>query len=228
MRRLAGALLIMMMAVPAFAESRIGGRYSNYSIDLGLLGFSIDTERESSLGVVGQFESGPIIVKGFYDHDFEAGVSFFDLFNLDLATVQRDRAEGSIGWRVADFITLEGAVRWEDLSARTGFFDIGDASLSGAQFGFGGTAHSKPDADFRWFVTGRYFVGSVDVNDIGGTGIDGSIDTNGLRFEVGVPISVGDSSWVVVPGFEYERFETDTSLIEVESNRFMIALQYAF
>ncbi|MBW3563410.1 MAG: porin family protein [Acidobacteria bacterium] len=229
MRRLAGVFLIGMLAVPAVAENRAGGRYSNYATDLGIIGFSIDTERESSLGILGQFESGPIIIKAQYDHDFEAGLGFLDFINLDLATLQRDRFEGSVGWRVADYLTLEGAGRYDSLTASSGIFGgFDDVTLDGGQFGFGATAHSAPADDFRWYVTGRYFFGSVDIDNIAGTGLDGSIDTNGLRVEIGVPIGISDSQWVVVPGLEYERYETDSSLIEIESNRFFIALQYAF
>lgn len=227
MRRLAGVFLIGMLAVPAVAENRVGGRYSNYATDLGIIGLSIDTGRESSLGVLGQFESGPIIVKAQYDHDFEAGLGFFGF--LDLATLQRDRFEGSVGFRVADYLTLEGAGRWDSLTASSGIFGgFDDVTVQGPQFGFGATAHSAPGDDFRWYVTGRYYFGSLDVDNIAGTGFDGSIDTNGLRLEIGVPFGIGDSQWVVVPGLEYERYETEASLIEIESNRFFIALQYAF
>lgn len=221
-------ILAATVTIPVFAGGQFGGRYSNYQVDVSIIELGIDADRASSVGVIGSWESGPLVFRGFVDHDFEANFSLFDF--LEIVDYERDRAEVSIGYRITDNLDLEGVARYDSIDVGVGdlFGDDLTASFDGAQIGAGVTFQSSPDAAFGWRLTGRYFVGQVDVEEFD------SVDVNTLRLEAAFPIRITDTPWTILPGIEYEQLETDDQffsegfLLDIEGNRFFIGLLYEF
>lgn len=209
-------------------ESMFGGRYSNYEVDFTSLGISVQTDRANSIGLFGSHRSGPLVFSGYVDHDFDADVGLFDFF--DVASFERDRAEVSLGYGITDFVDLEGALRYDAITVGVAdfFTESATADVEGAQLGIGASFHSSPDARYGWLVRARYYFGEVDVTDFA------SLDVSTIRLEASFPIRIPDTPWVIVPGVEWEQFETDDQffssgfLLDIESNRFMIGLAYDF
>ena len=52
-------------------------------------------------------------------------------------------------------------------------------------------------------------------------------DTTGYRAETAVPVALGDSSWFVAPGLEYEPLRTQDAAVRWATNRFFINFLYS-
>ena len=226
MKRIAMMVVCLIAGLPAIAqEFTIGGKYSNYETELNLGGAGFDTDRESSLGFILEYRNDRFVMKGQIDSDFESGIGF-DFF--DFADYSRDRIEVSAGYGVTPNLDLDFAVRIDSLSVDTGLFDefFGGTDLDQEAFGVGVTFHSDPDAEVGYFLMGRGYVGSAEFD----IGLSTDVDTTGFRIEGGVPIRLGESGWKIVPGVEWERFETDDILgadgFEFETNRLVLAFTY--
>lgn len=226
MKRITLGLVCLILSIPAFAQQfTIGGKYSNYDTDLNVGGFGVDSDRENSLGLILEYRSDRFVVKGQLDHDFESGLGAFDFF--DLADYSRDRIEFSAGYGATPFLDIEIAVRIDSLSVGSFFlFDVGDFDMDQEAFGAGITLHSNPRDEFGYFLTGRAYIGNAEFD----LGLGADVDTTGLRIEAGLPIRIGDSRWKVIPGVEWERFETDEVFsfegFEFETNRLVLSFVY--
>ncbi len=226
MKRIAMAFVCVVVAVSAYGqEFTLGGKYSNYETELSVGGEGFDTDRQSSLGFIVEYRNQGFVMKGQLDHDFESGLGF-DFFNL--ADYSRDRIEVSAGYGVTKNIDLDFAVRIDSLSVDTFFFDdfFGGTDLDQEALGAGVMFHSDPAAEFGYFLMARGYVGSAELD----LGVGADVDTTGFRIEGGIPISLGESGWKIVPGIEWERFETDDILtiegFEFETNRLVLGFTY--
>lgn len=227
MKKISTAVICLFLAFPLFAQDlAIGGRYSNYSSDISGAGFSLDTGREGSIGFLMEYRLENIVLRGQLDHDFESGLGLFDFF--DLADYSRDRFEFSVGYAVIPRLDLELAVRFDSVSVDSFLFGdfFGGSSVDHEAIGFGLHAHSDPWVPVGWFVSGRFYIGSVDL----GSGIS-SQDSTGVRLEAGLPIALGESNWRIIPGIEWERIETKDVAVgfggfELETNRFILGFAY--
>ena len=227
MRHVMTGFVCLMLTVSAFGQQfSIGGKYSNYETDLGVAGGSVETDRENSLGFIVEYRKDQFVLKGQLDHDFESGIAVFDLF--DLVDYSRDRIEFSAGYGVTPNVDLDIAVRIDSLTVDTFLFEdfFGDTSLDQEALGAGVTFHSDQEAELGFFLMGRAYVGTAEFD----AGLSADVDTTGFRIEGGIPIRLGESGWKVVPGIEYERFETDDVIgiegFELETNRLVLAFIY--
>ncbi|MDX1583380.1 MAG: hypothetical protein R3338_07230 [Thermoanaerobaculia bacterium] len=226
MRKAILSVVCLMLASSVFGQQfSIGGKYSNYETELSAAGASIDTDRENSLGFVLEYRNERFVLKGQLDHDFESGLGVFDVF--DLADYERDRIEISAGYGVTPNIDIDFAVRIDSLQIDTFFFDeFSEATdMDQEAIGAGLTFHSDPAADFGVFLMGRGYIGNAEF------GIGPDVDTTGFRIEGGLPIRIGGGNWRIVPGVEWERFETDDILsvegFEFETNRLVFSFIYS-
>lgn len=225
--------VVLCFAAPAlFAQVstfRFGPRYSNYdtNIDLGVVG--VDTGRESSLGAVGEFRTGVIVLKGQYDHDFESSIAF-EFLPLEVARYSRDRGELAVGWGATKNIDLDVGMRFDNIDVSSnpifggeGFG--GNLNLDNQAIRFGVEGHSSTDRPFGWYVAGKGYVGSAKFNV---QDVRVKSDTNGLSFEGGFRIPLGLSGWEITPGAEWERLETQDYNLNMDTNRFFVNFTYAF
>jgi len=91
----------------------IGPRISNYATDVRTL-TPLDTGRQSSFGVVGDYRTGVFVLDFMYDHDPENGINVSDLL-IDTSAYSRDRGEATVGFAVTPFLDLQGGVRFDQM-----------------------------------------------------------------------------------------------------------------
>ncbi|HUP46295.1 MAG TPA: hypothetical protein VM779_12360 [Thermoanaerobaculia bacterium] len=205
----------------------IGPRYSNYSTDIDLVIFTIESGRQHAFGLVGEFRSGSFVLDFNWDHDPENGLQFTDLLPIDFARYERDRGEFTVGWAAHPILDLQAGFRIDTFSL--GDFRFGNDFFSGNDFDhsailFGVAVHTPTRRPFGVYGKLRGFIGSVD---FGGSGFGVQLDSSGMRMEGGVEIPIGDSQWTAVPGIELERFEADPE-VRVNTNRFFVNFVYTF
>jgi len=233
------ALLVCSVLLCATAVSAqnlsLGGRYSNYSTEIQAVQLlSLETGRESSLGILGQYRNGSFEMNWNFDHDFEGGVSF-DFLPIDFAVFSRDRAEFAAGFAPIPYLDVEFGARIESITfgGRSFFGDrfFDEIDMNHQAILFGVNAHSPTIRPVGWYASGRVYLGSADLNI---QGVELSPDTAGIKIEGGIPIPVGLSGWEVVPGLEFEHLETDdkstivSNALELDTNRFFINFVYNF
>ncbi len=234
------ALALAMVATPLAAQvSRItrtpargsdrsgfsiGPRYSNYKTTTDIDIFTIDTGRQHSFGLVGEYRAGAFVLDFLYDHDPENGFQLTDLLPIELGNFSRDRGEVTIGWVAHDYIDLQAGLRVDSVSL--GGRALGSDIFGGEDFDYSGLlggikVHTATNRPFGLYGLVRGYIGSVDFGQRGP-----KTDMSGRRFEGGVVIPIGDSSWKAVPGLEYEYFETDERGMAMETNRFFVNFVY--
>ncbi|HVT44904.1 MAG TPA: hypothetical protein VMT00_10975 [Thermoanaerobaculia bacterium] len=227
--------ILLIFAVCAFTAGALtaqtftlGGRFSNYATDLDIGIVTIETGRESSVGIIGEYRAGVFVLRGQFDHDFEGGLSA-GLIPIDLAEYSRDRFEATAGYAPLPFIDFEAGFRMETLSIG-GFSFFGNQFFSDLDFDHqaivvGVNAHTQSMTPAGWYGSARAYIGSADF-EFEGLGV--SSDTTGYRIETGVPIAIGTSRWHVTPGVEFEHIETDRFGFQIDSNRFFVNFAYRF
>lgn len=230
MKRSHMILILLMISTPGLAQTTwFGGRYSNYATDVEIAGVTLDPGRESSLGLVLDLRQGRFVLRAQLDHDFEGGFSPLDFLPIDFAEYSRDRFEAVAGYAVAEAIDLEAGVRIDSFEiGGLNFFNnnlFGDFSFDHEAVAVGIHLHSPRAANVQWYLSGRGYLGTVESDDLG---FRASTDSTGFRIEAGLPIRVGESRWVVTPGLEYERIETDDFDLEFETNRLFLNFTYRF
>lgn len=230
MKRVALAFAsLVLLALPASAQFTIGGRYSNYSTEIGSFDFNFDTGRDSSFGVVGVYRNGRLVLNGQFDHDLQNGIGITDILPIDVAEYSRDRGEFAVGYSIIPNLDLEAGVRTEKITVGgSSFFGqdfFSDLSIDHQALLFGANAHSTTIRPVGWYVSARGYVGTAKFDDFG-IGVDD--DTTGYKIEAGIPIALGLSGWEISPGFEYERIESDKLDFKIDTNRFLINVAYTF
>ena len=204
----------------------IGPRLASYSTDFSA-GTSFETGRQTGFGLVGDYRSGQFVLDFMWDHDPENGFSLTDII-VDTGNYERDRGEATIGYAIAPIVDLQGGIRFDNIR-------VGGASFFGNPFGTefevehqaitaGVRLHTGEGNPVGWYGVARGYLGSANF-DV--AGLDRDPDTTGFRLETGVSIRLGDSAWSAVPGFEYERIETEEDFgLELDTNRVFVNFVY--
>lgn len=205
----------------------IGPRLSNYSTDINAGPAPLETGRQSSFGVVGDWRSNNFVLDFSFDHDPENGINISDII-IDTGNYARDRGEATIGFAIAPILDLQGGIRFDTIR-------IGGASFFGTPFlshldidhqalTAGIRIHSEDTmAPVGFYVLGRGYLGSAQFK-ISGPNVN--TDSFGFRAEGGVNVRLAESNWWVVPGLEFEQLETDEFNINLKTNRVFINFVY--
>lgn len=224
------AFLLLTAAMPAISQTfTFGGRYSNYSTDIDGGVTTLETGRETSLGVVGDYRNGQFVLRGSYIHDLEGGITLGNLFPLNFADYERDRGEITAGWAPIPFVDLEAGARVDDV--RVGGIDFFGTSLfeelqiDHQAISLGVNVHTQTIRPIGWYGAAHGYIGSASF-EVADVGVES--DTSGWKIETGFPIAVGTSGWEVTPGVEYEYLETDNYGLRLETNRFFVNFAYTF
>ncbi len=227
------AFAFTFLTTTAFAQNfTLGARYSNYAteIEAQALDFvTLDTGRESSFGIFGEYRAGRAVVHGSYDRDDSSGIAL-SFLPIDLAEYSRSRFEGTLGYAVTPFIDIEGGVRVDSVEFGGILFFSQDLEFDHQALVLGINLHTPTIRPIGWYGLVRGYLGTADLNLLG---VSTDTDTTGFRVETGVQIPLGLSGWQIIPAIEYERIETDRSSlldpgIELESNRLMLMASYTF
>lgn len=205
---------------------RLGPRYSNYSTDVDVAILTVDSGRQHSFGLVGDYRSGAFVLDFNFDHDSENGLQLSDLLPFDFASYERDRAELTVGWAALPVLDLQAGFRLDSFTVGGegfggGFFSGESLSHSGIVVGV--HVHTPTRRPFGLYGTARALIGTMEFDDIGL-----SQDATGWRAEGGVEIPIGDSQWHAVPGLEIERLQADGLGINIDTNRFFVNFVYSF
>ena len=210
----------------------IGPRISNYSTDVDYAGIEIDSGRQSSFGLTGDYRNGAFVLDFLYDHDPENGISVVDLIPIEFGDYSRDRAEVTIGYSIAPMFDVQGGVRIDQISlggraTGGGFFDGQDVEHQALTAGVRFHTVDRPGA-LGAYVLGRGYLGTTGFGDGGffDDSNDNQIDATGFRAEAGVSIPLGNSNWRLVPAVEIERIETDNDFLRLDTNRLMLSFIY--
>ena len=205
----------------------VGPRISNYSTDIGAGPAPVETGRQSSFGMVGDWRSNNFVLDFWFDHDPENGFDLSDIV-IDTGNYARDRGEATIGYAIAPVIDLQGGIRFDTVR-------IGGASFFGAPFlthldidhqalTAGLKIHSADTmAPVSFYALGRGYLGTAQFK-ISGPNVN--TDSFGFRAEGGVNIRLAESNWWVVPGLEFEQIETDDFDVQLKTNRFFLNFVY--
>ena len=204
----------------------LGPRYSNYSTDVDVAITTIESGRQHSFGLVGDYRSGVFVLDFGFDHDPENGLSLSDLLPFETANYERDRAEFTVGWAALPVLDLQAGFRHDSFTVGGdvfggGFFSAESLTHSGIVVGV--NVHTPTRQPFGLYGTARALIGSMEFDDIGT-----SQDSMGWRAEAGVEIPIGDSQWHAVPGFEIEHIEADNLGVNIDTNRFFVNFVYSF
>lgn len=227
MKKIAFVLTSIALAAAASAQSfTIGPRVSSYSTDIDGGISTMKTGRQSSYGLAGDFRSGVFVLDYSYDHDPENGIDVTD-FLVDTGDYTRDRGEVTVGFAALPFLDLQGGVRIESFRVG-GFALIGnpiatDMDVNHNALAFGVKLHSTSMRPFGVYGLARGYVGTAKINRLG---VHNDSDTSGYRFEGGFAFPIGESSWSVQPGVEYEHIETKDFGIRLNTNRFILGFVY--
>lgn len=201
----------------------IGGRLSNYSTDVAVGGAPLETGRQSSFGLVGEWRSGKFLLDFSFDHDPQNGISLSNLI-VDTGNYERNRGEATIGYAVAPILDLQGGIRFDTIR-------IGGASFFGTPFlshldidnqalTAGVKIHSADQmAPVGFYVLGRGYLGTAQFK-IAGPNVN--TDSFGVRAEGGVTIRLAETNWWVVPGIELDHLETNEFDVRLKTNRVFI------
>jgi hypothetical protein len=226
-------LVITLIATAGAAQNvTIGGRYSNYSTEIsssiiGTDAFSLETGRESSLGFIGEFRSGMLVLGAQFDHDFEGGVGigFFDF-----AEFSRDRFEAVVGIAPAQYVDVFGGFRFESLTlGGSSFFGdrlFEEADIDHQALVLGTRIHTPTIRPVGFYGEARGYFGTAESSVARSFNL--SSDTTGFKVEAGIQIPVGTSGWEIVPGIEWERIEAQDFELDFETNRFFVKFLYSF
>lgn len=232
MKRTFLILVLFVAAIPAVAQSNflIGGRYSNYSTDVSLPGFDLETGRQSSIGFLAQLRTQQLVLKGSADNDLGGSLSISELLPFEFDDYSRDRLEFSVGYAPTSFLDLDAGVRIDNFTIRNNVFGnefFADEDLEHQALLFGLNVHSETIRPIGWYVSARGYVGSADV-DVPGT--SPSIDTTGYKLEAGLPLAIGTSGWEITPAFELEQIDLDEEEfpMEIATNRFIVNFAYSW
>lgn len=225
------AALIAITTTPIFSQTfTLGARYSNYSTEIqaeALEFFTLDTGREGSFGIFGEYRAGRVVLNGAYDHDSSSvALSFLP---IDLAEYSRNRFEGTVGYAVTQFMDIEGGVRIDAIEFGGPIFFSQDLELDHQALVLGINLHTTSNRPIGWYGLARGYIGTADLNVLG---VTADTDTTGFRVETGIKIPLG-TNWLIIPAVEFERIETDRSNfldpgIELESNRLLLMAAYSF
>lgn len=205
----------------------IGPRISSYSthVDGGPTG-DLRTGRQTGFGLVGGYRNGALVLDFDYDNDPTNDAGVIGLI-VNTGDYQRSRAELTVGYALLPTLDIQGGFRKE--SVRLGGFALFGTSF-GTDFNLDHQAivggirlHSPANRPAGFYVLARGYAGTAKFDDRNGS----SRDTTGYRAEVGVPIVIGDSNWSIVPGVEYDHFETKdpiglSSKLRLNTNRAFI------
>lgn len=203
----------------------IGPRISNYSTDMREAFTPMKTGRQSSFGLVGDYRNGNFVLDFLYDHDPENGIGLSNLI-VDTGNYSRDRGEVTVGFAAAPFVDVQGGIRID--STRVGGVVVlgnplsTDLNIDHQALTGGVRFHTEP-APVGFFLLARGFIGSAKI-DFGQGKVD--TDTSGYRGEAGLDIRVGESTWSVQPGYEYDHFETKDYGIRMNTNRLFLNFVY--
>lgn len=236
MKRPAFALWALAFAFITSAASAqnftLGARYSNYSTEIEadvVELISLDTGREGSFGIFGEYRAGRVVLTGSYDRDDSSGIAL-SFLPIDLADYSRSRFEGTLGYAVTPFFDIEGGVRVDSVEFGGTLFFSEDLDFDHQALVLGINLHTPTIRPVGWYGLVRGYVGTADLNLLG---VTADTDTTGFRVETGVQIPLGLSGWQITPAVEYERIETDRSNlldpgIDLETNRLMLMASYTF
>jgi hypothetical protein len=207
---------------------RIGPRISNYATDIDFEIFTVDSGRQLSFGLAGDYRSGQFVLDFNWDHDPENGLQITDFLPIDFERYSRDRGEVTIGWAAIPYLDFQGGLRFDsitlgDTGVGGGFFGGDDFEFQG--IGGGIKLHTATNRPFGVYGVLRGFIGTVDEGDGGfGTQVDATV----YRAEGGFVIPIGESNWSAVPGIEFETFDTEGNLLTLETNRVFVNVIYQF
>jgi hypothetical protein len=226
----AAALLVAATTASAQSVFSIGPRISNYSTRIeGDPATTLRTGRQTAFGLVGGYRNGKFDLDFSYDRDSSNGTNLTDIF-IDADDYQRNRGELAIGYAVLPMLDLQGGVRIEEI--RFGGFSLfgnpigSDLTMDHQALVAGVKLHSTTMNPAGFYFIARGLVGTAKFDD----NADTQKDTSGWRAEVGVPIALGSSNWHLVPGAEYEKFDTKNfglgQKIRLDSNR--VFLNFVF
>lgn len=224
------ALLAIIVALPATSQTfTFGGRVSNYSTDIDAGVVTVDTGRESSVGVVGDYRNAQFVLRGTFDHDLEGGINAGIFIPVNFAEYQRDRAEVTAGWAALPFADIEAGFRYDDIRVGgidffgTSVFDSFDFEHEALSLGV--NAHTQTIRPIGWYGAIHGYIGSASFQ-VSGAQVES--DTEGWKVETGFPIPVGTSGWEVTPGAEWEHLETQNYGLQLDTNRFFLNFAYNF
>ena len=222
------AALTLLAATAASAQVfSIGPRISNFSTRVeGNPVETLRTGRQTAFGLVGDYRNGRFDLDFSYDRDDSNGAGITDII-IDASDFQRNRGELAVGYAITPVLDLQGGVRYEEL--RFGGFGLfgnsvfSDMTMKHQALVGGIKVHSATNTPAGFYVIARGMVGTAQFDDTNNTP---DRDTTGWRGEVGVPIAIGSSNWHIVPGAEYEHFDTQSfgagQRIRLDSNRFFV------
>ncbi|HWS73173.1 MAG TPA: hypothetical protein VN605_13735 [Thermoanaerobaculia bacterium] len=226
------AAILLLSAITASAQSvfSIGPRISNYSTRIeGDPTTTLRTGRQTAFGLVGDYRNGNFDLDFAYDRDSSNGASITDIF-VDTGDYQRNRGELAIGYSILPVLDLQGGARIEQI--RFGGFSLfgnaigSDLTMDHQALVAGIRLHSTTMNPAGFYLIARGLVGTAKFDDNANT----QKDTSGWRAEVGIPIVLGASNWHLVPGAEYEKFDTKTfglgQKLRLDSNR--VFLNFVF
>jgi len=223
MKRL--AILLTLFAAAANAQSfTFGPRVSSYSTEFDGGISTLKTGRQTGYGLMGDYRNGAFVLDYSYDHDPQNGASVVDLL-IDTGDYTRDRGEATVGFAVLPGLDLQGGLRYET-------FRIGGVSIIGTplftdvdanhqSLVFGVKLHTPANRPVGLYGLARGYVGNMKIDDR-----NFESNTTGYRFEGGVTIPIGQSSWSVVPGVEWEHIKTEDFGLSFDSNRFLLGFVY--
>ena len=230
--RLLSASLLLLGATAASAQSvfSIGPRISNYSTRVeGDPATTLRTGRQTAFGLVGDYRNGNFDLDFTYDRDSSNGASITDIF-IDADDYERNRGELALGYAILPMLDIQGGVRYEEI--RFGGFTIfanpflTDMTMTHQALVAGIKLHSTTMNPAGFYLIARGLVGTAKFDD----NADTQKDTSGWRAEVGIPIALGSSNWHLVPGAEYEKFDTKSfglgQKVRLDSNR--VFLNFVF
>lgn len=222
------AALTLLGATAASAQVfSIGPRISNFSTRVEGSPETLRTGRQTAFGLVGDYRNGRFDLDFTYDRDDSNGAGITDII-IDASDFQRNRGELAVGYAITPVLDLQGGVRYEEL--RFGGFGLfgnsvfSDMTMKHQALVGGIKLHSATTTPAGFYVIARGMVGTAQFDNDVDNGADR--DTSGWRGEVGIPIALGSSNWHLVPGAEYEHFDTKAPAIgpriRLDSNRFFV------
>lgn len=227
---LASTLLLLGATTASAQVFSIGPRISNFSTRIeGDPTTTLRTGRQTGFGLVGDYRNGNFGLDFSYDRDDSSGASITDIL-LDASDYQRNRGELAVGYAILPVLDVQGGVRYEEI--RFGGFSLfgnsvfSDLTMTHQALVGGIKLHSTTMNPAGFYFIARGLVGNAQFDDAGDT----QEDTSGWRGEVGIPIALGSSNWHIVPGAEYEHFDTKSfglgQKIRLDGNR--VFLNFVF
>jgi hypothetical protein len=205
----------------------LGPRYSNYSTTLDIELLTVETGRQHSFGLFGEYRSGAFMLDFNWDHDPENGFQIVDLLPFDVENYSRDRGEVMIGWTPHPYFDIQAGLRFDQVSIGSFTSDVffGGRDFDHTGLGAGIKVHTPTNRPFGLYGLARGYLGSADFGD---DSFGAQEDVMGRRLEGGIMIPIGETRWLAVPGIEYEYFEIGDREMAMETNRFFVNFVYRF